>query len=135
MKELKNQFMQGAFLTIVWLTALMSLGFGNVNLNLFYFWHIIGIAVIAGGVFGVAYPYLWNYGTWSAPINILVMTLLNFLAGFAAVYLFSVEMFQLILPFWWAILLLNLILHVIAFYFYRNQQNKKIAAELNQLGK
>lgn len=135
MKNLKNQFMQAAFLTTVWLLIIINLGFGNPQVQLSYFWHIIAIAVIFASVFGVIYPYLWNFGTWSAPVNIVIMTLVNFVAGYLAVYLFSVEMFQMILPFWGLFLLINLVLHVVAFYFYRKFQNKKMVAELNQLTK
>lgn len=135
MKNLKNQFMQAAFLTTVWLLIIINLGFGNPQVQFSYFWHIIIIAIIIGGVFGVIYPYLWNFGTWSAPVNIVITTLINFAAGYLAVYLFSLEMFQIILPFWGLFLLINLVLHVIGFYFYRKFQNKKIVEELNQLTK
>lgn len=132
MKELKNQFMQGAFLTTVWLMGILTLGFGNPTVSLSYFWHIIGIGVIAGGVFGFIYPYLWNYSTWTAPVNIIVSSIINSIAGYTAVYLFSPEMFVFILPFWWGVLALTVVLHTIAFYFYRNHQNKQLVKELNQ---
>lgn len=134
-KRLKNQFMQAGFLTAIWLMGILTIGYGNPAVNLSYFWHILGISVIAAGIFGVLYPYIWNYGTWAAPVNILVTTLVNFISGFAAVYLFSKDMFEMIKPYWWAMLLLNLVLHIVAFYFYRKHQNKKIVDELNQLTK
>lgn len=131
-KELKNNFMQTTFLTSVWVTGLLTIGFGNPTISLNFVWHILAIAGIAGGIFGILYPYVWTYGTWSAPINILVTTLCNFMGGFLAIYLFSTSMFQLVKPYWLAILIITVCLHILAFYFYRNNQNKKIVAVLNE---
>ncbi|MBL1228235.1 hypothetical protein IW492_03175 [Enterococcus sp. BWB1-3] len=134
-KELKNQFMQTSFLTTIWVLGITTLVYGNSTVKLSSFWSIIGISIIIAAIFGIIYPYIWNYGTWTAPVNITITTLVNFLSGFAAVFLFSKDMFELITPYWWAILLLNLLLHIIAFYFYRNYQNKKMVTELNHLAK
>jgi len=131
--KLKNQFMQTAFISTIWVLVLLTFTGIEKTVTLNYYWHIIGIGVIFGLIFGVCYPYIWHYGTWSASINVFATTALNFLGGLLVVYLFSVDMFDLILPFWWAMLLLNLGLHIIAFYFYRNQQNKRLAKDLNHL--
>lgn len=131
--KLKNQFMQTAFISTIWVLVLLTFTGIEKTVPLNYYWHIIGISVIFGLIFGVCYPYIWHYSTWSASINVFATTALNFLGGLLVVYLFSVDMFDLILPFWWAMLLLNLGLHIIAFYFYRNQQNKRLAKELNHL--
>ncbi len=131
--KLKNQFMQTAFISTIWVLVLLTFTGIEKTVPLNYYWHIIGIGVIFGLIFGVCYPYIWHYGTWPASINVFATTALNFLGGLLVVYLFSVDMFDLILPFWWAMLLLNIGLHIIAFYFYRNQQNKRLAKELNHL--
>ncbi|WP_379945743.1 hypothetical protein [Enterococcus devriesei] len=134
-KELKNQFMQTAFLTTIWVSLLITLFMPMTSVTLVFIWQIIGIALIAATIFGVLYPYFWQYGTLTAPINILIMTIANFLGGFSSIYLISNEMFELIKPYWWGVLSLTLILHSILFYFYRNHQNKKIAESLNSLTK
>lgn len=135
MKDLKNQFMQTAFLTNIWVLGIIYLFMPSFELSVAGAWRIIGIAVIVAFVFGVCYPYVWQYTTWAAPVNIVITTGLNFIAGFIAVYLFSVEMFNYIRPYWWIMLILNTILHIISFYFYRKYQNKKIADSLNQITK
>lgn len=134
-KELKNQFMQTGFLTTIWLVGIITITRGNEALDVQAVWHILGIAGIAALIFGVIYPYVWNYGTWGATVNVAVTTIANFIGGFGAVYLFSQEMFQMIKPYWWAMLLLNLVLHVAAFYLYRTVQNRKLADSLNRLSK
>lgn len=131
--KLKNQFIQMAFISTIWVLVILSFSGIEKTVPLNYYWHIIGIGVIFGLIFGVCYPYIWHYSTWPASVNVFTTTVLNFLGGLLVVYLFSVDMFDLIIPFWWSMLLLNLGLHTIAFYFYRNQQNKRLAKELNHL--
>lgn len=134
-KELKNQFMQVGLLTTIWVLVLLSIGFGNIKIELLYFWNIIGISLISATIFGVVYPFMWNFSTFSARANIIITTFVNFTGGFLAVFLFSTEMFDLVKPFWWAILIFTFILHIIAFYFYRNIENNKMIEELNSLNK
>lgn len=134
-KELKNHFFQVACLTNILVLILVTIFFPNADLSITSFWHIIGISVIGALIFGVLYPYLWQYGTLIASMNIIIMTVANFLGGFSTIFLFSEELFALVSPYWWAVLILTLILHIICFYFYRNYQNKKTAESLNRLTK
>lgn len=133
--DLKNQFMQTAFVTTLWIFGIVTLFAKESSVDVAYVWRVLGAGTIAGLVFGVVYPYVWNYATWPAAANITVTTLTNVLAGFTAVYLCSPAMFRWILPYWWVVALLTLLGHVAAFYFYRSRQNKKLAQELNQLSK
>lgn len=133
LQELKNKFMQAAFLTSIWILGILTIVFGNITVDLNLFWRIIGISALFAVTFGVIYPYVWNYGTWMAPINIIITTSVNILCGFGAVYLLSKVMFNLIVTYWWEIILVDLILHILMFYFYRNYENKRLVKKLNQL--
>ncbi|CAJ1186028.1 hypothetical protein CPR19088_GLDEOEPO_00237 [Companilactobacillus paralimentarius] len=132
-QELKNKFMQAAFLTNIWILGILTIMFGNITVDLNLFWRIIGISLLFAVTFGLIYPYVWNYGTWMAQINIMVTTGTNILCGFGAVYLLSKGMFNLIMPYWWGIILADLVLHVLMFYIYRNYENKQLVKKLNQL--
>lgn len=134
-RELKNSFVQGTLLTIIWLMLITSLIIGKQPLSANYFWRIILISALLSLVFSVIYNYLWNYSTWKASINIAAASLINFGIGYLVIVLYSHAMFELVLPYWWIILLITLILHIIIFYFWRYLQNKKIASTLNQLTK
>ena len=134
-KEFKNRFMQGTLLTILWLMCLTSLIFGSRQIELNYFWRIISISAQMSLVFSVGYTYVWNYGTWPAPINILATSLANFGVGYLSVYIYSRDLFGIVLPFWWLILTITVLLHIVIFYFWRRHQNKQLAQDLNELTK
>ncbi|MGM0168122.1 hypothetical protein IGI39_003134 [Enterococcus sp. AZ135] len=134
-KQLKNNFFQAAFGSLIWITFLCSITDFFSRVPFSYIWHLIGIGVLMGLVFGVIYPYLWNHSTLKASTNIIICTLVNTLCGYAGIYLYSTQMFALIRPFAIGVLVLTLILHIIAFYFYSKYDNKKMAASLNQLNR
>lgn len=135
LKELKKQFMQIAFTTTILVTFLATFTLRNTTDNIVFFLHILCIATMVAAIFGVVYPYCWNYSTWKASTNIIITTLINFLGSYGSVCLFSKEMFQTIFPYWWEVLAVMLFLHVFTFYFYRKKQNEKIIDELNKLKK
>lgn len=130
-KQYKNRFIQGTLLTIIWIVFLT--GFTRQTMEVTFFWNILLISVSLSLIFGVIYPYIWNYSTWIAPISIILSSVINFLTGYFVLYLYSKVLFQLILPYWLAVLCVTLLLHVIFFYFYRKYQNEKMARELNRL--
>lgn len=123
--------MQAGFSTLLWISLLGMLFVGNQIMRVFDLWRVMGIGTIAAFVFGIVYPYLWNYSTFKASTNILISTVFNVIAGFSCLYLFSPEMFGLVLPFSWAVVILTLLGHIIGFYFYSKVQNEKTANELN----
>ncbi|MEE6674689.1 hypothetical protein ACWYVZ_05815 [Pediococcus acidilactici] len=131
--QLKHNFFQISFLSMGWLTLLISIYHPTSYIMPTYLWHLFLIAVIVAGVFGVIYPYLWNYTTWGAIRNVGCATLTNFVAIFSGLGLFSNRVLKTILPFWWEILILTLILHILMFYIYRNYQNKKLIQQLNSV--
>lgn len=135
MRHLKNNFMQAAFGSTVW-GALLTLLFTNqTTVPVSFIWRLLAIGSLLGLVFGVIYPYLWEYSVFKARVNILLSTLFNTLCGFAVIALYSAELFSRIQPFFLPILLITLIGHLIGFYFYSNYTNRKLAAALNKAKK
>ncbi|WLP60259.1 hypothetical protein [Bacillus pumilus] len=132
-KEMKNLFMQTSFVSIVWMTLILSLTHQSVAIPFGYVWHIIAIGTLAGFVFGIMYPLLWNYLTFPAPVNILISTAVNLAFQLGAVALYSTALLQLIMPYFIGIAFLTLAGHIIAFLFYKKHQNQKMAQALNRL--
>ncbi|AVM22819.1 hypothetical protein [Bacillus pumilus] len=132
-KEMKNQFMQTSFVSIVWLTLILSMTNRSITIPFGYVWHIIAIGTLAGIVFGVIYPLLWNYFTFPAPVNILISTAVNLAFQLGAVALYSTALLELIMPYFIGIAFLTLAGHIIAFLFYKKHQNQKMAQALNRL--
>lgn len=132
-EQLKNNFFQAAFGSFIWVTFLSSLGNLHATIPFIFTWHLVGISILLGLVFGIVYPYLWNYSTFKAATNILLCTLINTICGFICIYLYSSEMFHLVKPYWTGVLVLTLVLHTICFYFYSRYDSKKLAVELNRL--
>ncbi len=132
-KDLKNRFFQVSFLGmvgIVLLTTIFSLH--KEIIQFFYIWNLIGISTLMGIVFGIAYPYLWNYSTFKVTTKITVSTFSNFLCSTASVYLLSPKAFEVVQPYLLLIFAITLVGHFIGFYFFSKYDNKKIAASLNK---
>jgi uncharacterized membrane protein len=131
-KDLKNSFLSTSFLGLILIVLLMTIfNFHEELVNFLYMWNLIGISVLMGIVFGIAYPYLWNYSTLKVTSKITISTLLNFSSGVGSVYLFSAEVVGFIKPYLLLILAITLIGHIIGFYFFSKYENKKIADSLN----
>ncbi|WP_339221584.1 hypothetical protein [Paenibacillus sp. FSL H8-0332] len=132
-----NQIRQGFFqvftLTSLWVTLLLTVFFRDQPVEMLYLWRLAGIATIAAVVFGVMYNVLWNHFTLKPLWNILIGSLLSIAGGMGMVWLFSVEMFDSISAWWPGMLLLSLILHTVAFYFYARANSRKSAEELNKI--
>ncbi len=120
-KELKYQFMQTAFVSIVWLTLILSITQWSSSIPFHYVWHIIGIGTLAGIVFGVMYPLLWNYFTFTAPTNILISTVINLGFQVGAVALYSTAQLEWIKPYFIGISILTILGQIIAFIFYKKK--------------
>ncbi|MHC5228452.1 hypothetical protein ACYSNW_09265 [Enterococcus sp. LJL99] len=130
--ELKNNFMQATLGTIIWITLLTTLFANPSTLTILAFWKLIAIGSILGLIFGVIYPFLWNYSTFKSLTNILISTLVNSIGGLLSLYLYSYDLFSFIRPYIFGIVLLTLVGHSIGFYFYSKVENRKLARELNQ---
>ncbi|RUT31883.1 hypothetical protein EJP77_10930 [Paenibacillus zeisoli] len=131
--QLKQNFFEVFTITSLWVTLLMTLFLKDQTISMLYLWNVAGIAVISAGLFGVMYNALWNYFSLKPVWNILISSVLNMLGGLAAVWLFSKEMFDLILPWVPGMVVLSVFLHTIAFYFYAKMDSKKTAEELNKI--
>lgn len=133
LNQLKQSFFQVFTVTLLWVVLLITVFFKDQSINIGYMWNVVGIAMISAGIFGVIYNALWNYLTLKPIWNIVISSTLNTLGGILAVWLFSEEMFHFIAPWFPGMLLLSVVLHTIAFYFYARIDSKKKAEELNKI--
>ncbi len=130
--QLKQSFFQVFTITVLWVTLLITVFFNDQSMDVSYLWNIAGIGMIAAGVFGVMYDALWNYFTLKPAWNILISSVLNITGGLTAVWLFSKEMFAFISPWLPGMVILSVVLHSIAFYFYAKIDSRKQAEALNK---
>ncbi|TRZ39558.1 hypothetical protein CEQ21_00880 [Niallia circulans] len=133
--HLRHSFTQATLGSIIWIFLLSTLVYRGLNIPFNYVWNLIGIGVIFGVIFGIIYPFIWNFSTFKASINILLSTIINSFGGLLVVYLFSTDMFNLIKEYTVFFVLLTLVGHIIAFYFYSKYQNRKLADSLNDINK
>lgn len=132
-KDLKNRFLSVSFSSIVCIVFFITIFHLHEEfVHFLYVWNLIGISVMMGIVFGIAYPYLWNYSTLKVTAKIAISTSLNFFCSTGSVCLFSLLAFDFIRPYLLLILVITLIGHIIGFYFFSKYENKKIADSLNK---
>lgn len=131
-KKLSNSFFQTFSLTFIWLLGLLSI-FTKLDFSFKYVWNITGIALITALVCGIMYNAFWNFFTFKPIVNILVTSIVNILGGLTVVWLLSTEMFYLIANWIIPMIILSIILHTIAFYFYSKSDSYKKVKELNEL--
>ena len=131
--QLRNSFFQVFTITFLWVTLLFTMFLKDQSISILYLWNIAGISIISAGVFGVMYNALWNYYTLKPVWNIIISSTINMVGGMIMIWLFSVEMFNYIVPWWPGMLLLSVVLHTLAFYFYARVSSKKHAEELNRI--
>ncbi|MEK4074337.1 hypothetical protein [Paenibacillus amylolyticus] len=131
--QLRNSFFQVFTIMTLWITLLATIFFGDLPIQMSYLRNIAGIAFIAALLFGMMYNILWNYFTLKPVWNIVISSTFNIAGGMAMIWLFSVDMFQFIAPWFPGMWLLSIVLHVIAFYFYARIDSRKKAEELNNI--
>ncbi|WP_411736000.1 hypothetical protein [Paenibacillus sp. M2] len=131
--QLRHSFFQVFTMMTLWITLLATIFFGDLPIQMSYLWNIAGIAFIAAVLFGVMYNILWNHFTLKPVWNIVISSTFNIAGGMAMVWLFSVDMFQFIAPWFPGMWLLSIVLHIIAFYFYARMDSRKKAEELNNI--
>lgn len=131
--QLRNSFFQVFTIMMLWITLLATIFFGDLPIQMSYLRNIAGIAFIAALLFGMMYNILWNYFTLKPVWNIVISSTFNIAGGMAMIWLFSVDMFQFIAPWFPGMWLLSIVLHVIAFYFYARIDSRKKAEELNNI--
>ncbi|OMF67922.1 hypothetical protein MKY66_08155 [Paenibacillus sp. FSL R5-0766] len=133
MIQLRHSFFQVFTIMTLWITLLATIFFGDLPIQMSYLWNIVGIAFIVAVLFGMMYNMLWNYFTLKPVWNIVISSTFNIAGSMAMVWLFSVDMFQFIAPWFPGMWLLSIVLHVIAFYFYARIDSRKKAEELNNI--
>lgn len=132
--NLKNSFFQVFGATTIWLAFIMTSFFAKGGIvPITYLWNIVGVALVSALLFGVLYIALWNYFTLHPIVNILIATIANTAGGYIAILLLAKSLFMAILPWAPAVLILSLVLHTVAFYFYAKHKNKQDASILNEL--
>ncbi|AWB42991.1 hypothetical protein DCC85_01255 [Paenibacillus sp. CAA11] len=131
--QLKQSFFQVFTITMLWVILLLTVFFRDHPIPMLYLWNVAGIALIAAALFGVMYNALWNYFTLKPAWNILISSSFNIAGGLAGIWLFSTDMFSIVIPWWPGMLLLSVILHTIAFYFYAKKDSKRSAEALNRI--
>ncbi|WP_042479149.1 hypothetical protein [Bacillus ndiopicus] len=130
-KDLKNRFLQVAFLGMILVVVLATI-LHEDTVQFLYVWNLISISILMGIIFGIVYPYLWNYSTLKVTTKIALSTFLNFFCSIGSVYLFSAKALIFVKPYLLLVLVITLIGHIIGFYFYSKYENKKIANSLNK---
>ncbi|WP_240636796.1 hypothetical protein [Paenibacillus silvae] len=132
-KQLQHSFFQVFTATTLWVTLLLTLFYHDQSIQMGFLWNVAGISLIAAVLFGVMYNALWNHFTLKPIWNIIISSTCNIIGGMAILWLFSSEMFEWIAPWFPAMWLLSIVLHVIAFYFYARIDSRKKAEELNDI--
>ncbi|MEK4061925.1 MULTISPECIES: hypothetical protein [Paenibacillus] len=131
--QFKHSFFQVFTVTSLWVTLLLTLFYREQPISMVYLWHVAGIAAISAVLFGIMYDALWNHFTLKPFWNILISSIITIVGGMLIVWLFSQDMFHVILPWWPGMLLLSVVLHTIAFYFYARIDSRKRVEELNKI--
>lgn len=134
-KQIKHNFFQTFSLSSIWLIFIITSFFAKEQMiHVYFLWHVMGVSLVCALVFGVMYDVLWNHLTLKPVSNILITTVGNTVAGLAIFNLLSFKLPLAISPInLLAIyLILNLILHTIAFYLYAKNESKKQARALNK---
>jgi FlaA1/EpsC-like NDP-sugar epimerase len=132
-QQFKQSFFQVFTITMVWVALLLTVFYRDQSVSLLYMWNVVGIAGISAVLFGIMYNALWNYFTLKPVWNILISSTLNIAGGLAMVWLFSEELFHGIAPWLPGMLVLSVLLHTAAFYFYARYDSKKKTEELNRI--
>lgn len=132
-KQFKLSFFQTFSITFVWILLLVSVFLRDITFSVSNTWNLVGISAISAIIFGVMYPALWNFSSMKAFNKIAISSTINTLGGVVSVWLFSMNMFNIIKPWILAIFILTIIGHIVGFYFYSKWDNNKNSDELNNL--
>ena len=131
--QLKHSFFQVFCASTVWLIFILTTFFKReqtVSIN--FIWNIAGVALICALLFCMLYTALWNHWTLKPVWNVLIASFANTAGGLLALLLLAQDVFFMVWPWTPAILVLSLILHTVAFYFYAKHKSAKDAKLLNQ---
>ncbi|CAM4092906.1 hypothetical protein [Saccharibacillus endophyticus] len=129
--QLRKSFFQVFTMSLLWIVLLLTFFYRGETVGIGYFWNVVGIAAICAALFGVMYDALWNHLTLKPLWNIAISSVLSIGGAMLGVLLFSKELYDLLLPWLWAMVILSLVLHTLGFYVYARIDSRKQADELN----
>ncbi|AMP21273.1 hypothetical protein AZF37_09070 [endosymbiont 'TC1' of Trimyema compressum] len=131
-KNLRHSFFQTFSLTFIWILGLLSI-FTKLDFSFNFVWNIVAISLLSGLIFGTMHNAVWNFFTFKPLVNVLVTSIVSIIGGLSIVWLFSVEMFYLVVGWIVPMMMLSIVLHIIAFYFYSKSGSYRKIKELNSL--
>lgn len=129
--QLRQSFFQVFTMSLLWIVLLLTFFYRGETVGIGYLWNVVGIAAICAALFGVMYDALWNHLTLKPLWNIAISSVLSIGGAMLGVLLFSKELYDLLLPWLWAMVILSLVLHTLGFYVYARIDSRKQADELN----
>lgn len=129
--QLRQSFFQVFTVSLLWVVLLLSIFYGGEKVGIGYLWNVAGIAGICALLFGVMYNALWNHFTLKPIWNILISSVLSLGGAMLGTALFSIELYDLLLPWLPGMIVVSLVLHTLAFYVYARIDSRKQAQELN----
>ncbi|WP_037285698.1 hypothetical protein [Saccharibacillus sacchari] len=129
--QLRQSFFQVFTMSLLWIVLLLTFFYRGETVGIGYLWNVVGIAAICAALFGVMYDALWNHLTLKPLWNIAISSLLSIGGAMLGILLFSKELYDLLLPWLWGMVILSLVLHTLGFYVYARIESRKQADELN----
>ena len=129
--QLRKSFFQVFTMSLLWIVLLLTFFYRGETVGIGYLWNVVGIAAICAALFGVMYDALWNHLTLKPLWNIAISSLLSIGGAMLGILLFSKELYDLLLPWLWGMVILSLVLHTLGFYVYARIDSRKQADELN----
>lgn len=129
--QLRKSFFQVFAMSLLWIVLLLTFFYRGETVGIGYLWNVVGIAAICAALFGVMYDALWNHLTLKPLWNIAISSVLSIGGAMLGILLFSKELYDLLLPWLWGMVILSLVLHTLGFYVYARIDSRKQADELN----
>jgi len=129
--QLRKSFFQVFTMSLLWIVLLLTFFYRGETVGIGYLWNVVGIAAICAALFGVMYDALWNHLTLKPLWNIAISSVLSIGGAMLGILLFSKELYDLLLPWLWGMVILSLVLHTLGFYVYARIDSRKQADELN----
>ncbi len=129
--QLRKSFFQVFTISLLWIVLLLTFFYRGETVGIGYLWNVVGIAAICAALFGVMYDALWNHLTLKPLWNIAISAVLSIGGAMLGVLLFSKQLYDLLLPWLWGMVILSLVLHTLGLYAYARIDSRKQADDLN----
>lgn len=122
MKKIQQTFTQTTLGSIIWIAILTTI-FDFPEMTIL---KVVALGLIAGLVFGIAYPMLWQHASFKTRIKLTTSVLLNTVVGSLAVYIVSPLMFHWLQPALIGIFVLTVCLHLVGLSLYMRFEKRLI---------